>query len=104
MPLQQPVGQEVASQKHCPLMQCCPGLQAGCAPQLQVPSALHVSVVMVAHEWQIEPPCPHGQRPPPRGQGPGITVRQAEPEQHPMQVALVQLLQRPSAQVWVPQF
>ncbi len=49
-PVQHPLGHDRASQRHCPLTQCCPELQAGCAPQLQVPSALHVSVVMLAHE------------------------------------------------------
>lgn len=86
------------------MTQCWPALQAGCRPQLHVPSALHVSLVSVAQERQTAPPAPQGHKPPSNGHGPGAAARQLEPEQHPAQVALVQLLQRPSTQVCAPQF
>jgi hypothetical protein len=97
--LQHPLGQALASHRHCPLTQCCPGLHGGLGPQPQVPSRLQVSVRREAHDVQTAPFWPHGQRAPSSGQAPGVDVKQVEPEQHPAQLAAVQLLHRPSLQI-----
>jgi hypothetical protein len=96
---QQPVGQEIASQKHCPPMQRCPAAQGPLAPQLHIPLALQVSVTAVAQEWQDVAPLPQMQGLPSVGQGPGIGWRHDDPRQHPPQVLGLQSLQRPSVQV-----
>ncbi len=96
---QHPAAQDTPSQKHAPLTQRWPAAQGGLSPQPQVPSALQVSVANVAQERQDTPSCPQTHGPPSAGHVPGITVRHADPRQHPPQVAGVQLLQRPSLQV-----
>jgi len=69
---QHPEGQDTASQKHRPLTQCCPAAQGALTPQLHVPSALQVSVTVVAQEWQDAALFPQMQGLPSVGQGPGI--------------------------------
>jgi len=101
LPLSQhPAGHETPSQKQPPLMQRWPAVQGGLTPQLHVPSALQVSVANVAQELQDAPSWPQTHGPPSVGQLPGSTSRHDDPRQHPAQVAGVQLLQRPSLQVW----
>jgi hypothetical protein len=86
-PLQQPVGQEVASQAHPVAVQCWPDGQAGPVPQVQPPltQALAVTGLQARH-------APPGV---PQADGPGTL--QVEPEQQPGQV-LAQPLQTPALQ------
>jgi hypothetical protein len=57
-PLQQPFGQDVASQTHTPPLQCLPGAQAGPPPHVHWPLE-HVLVVIGSHAAHVPPPVPH---------------------------------------------
>ena len=56
LPLQQPVGHEVASQVHCPETQCCPEPHAGPEPHWQLPETLQPSLVVAVHPVQTHVP------------------------------------------------
>jgi hypothetical protein len=56
-PLQQPLGQEVASQTHLPFWQRCPAPHAAAPPQVHVP-AVHASDIVGSHVMQPPPIAP----------------------------------------------
>ena len=58
-PLQQPVGQEVASQTQAPPTQRCPPAQGGPLPQRQAPCTEQVSALPASQARQIAAPIPH---------------------------------------------
>lgn len=58
LPLQQPVGQEVALHTHCPRTHTWPEPQAAPLPHVHVPVGEHVSA-FAPHFWQAAPFVPH---------------------------------------------
>lgn len=58
VPLQQPLGHEVALQTHWPCTQRCPPPQGALAPHRQVPPSPQVSAVLLSHETQLAPAVP----------------------------------------------
>src|SRR5256885_748431 len=61
LPAQQPVGHDVPSQTHAPPRQCCPALQGGPVPHLQLPP-VQLSAVTALQAVHAAPPVPHAAR------------------------------------------
>lgn len=74
VPLQQPFVHDVASQTHCPDLQCWPIVHAAPEPHWQLPLESHPSLVVASHPEQRHRPPMHCS---PGGQG--EPVPQAEP-------------------------
>jgi hypothetical protein len=85
LPLQQPIGHEVASQVHAPAKQCCPARQAAPAPQAHAP-LVHESERTRSHCTHVDPPIP---QPPTEGTVHALPLQQpvvhvwAQPEHTP---------------------
>ncbi len=77
VPLQQPVGQVVASHTHCPLTQRSDAPQTAPVPQRQ-PLEEQVSARAGSHAVQAAPPVPHSDRVP--GERHAVPLQQ--PEEH----------------------
>ncbi len=90
-PLQQPLGQEVASQMHRPSAQRWPPAHAGPDPQAQAPSVPQWSALLGSHATQAAPFAP---------QVASARLLQTAPAQHPAAHEVPSQTQAPPTQRW----
>jgi hypothetical protein len=90
VPLQQPLGHEVASQTHELSAQCSPALQGALPPQRQTPLAEQLSAALASQATHVDPPAPHVAT---------ELCLQAVPSQHPEQ-DVASHTQRPPMHLW----
>jgi hypothetical protein len=90
VPLQQPIGHEVASHVHAPPTQCCPIAQGAPAPQAHAPF-LQESARTESHATHIDPPAP---------QAATEGIVQALPAQQPVEQVCAQPEHTPALHVW----
>jgi hypothetical protein len=90
LPLQQPIGHEVASHAQAPPTQCCPIAHGAPAPQAHAPF-LHESARTGSHGTHIDPPAP---------QAPTDGIVHALPAQQPVVQVCAQPEHTPALQVW----